>query len=112
MQNINGITNPQQNPFQPELPPEQTPQGTERNRPAKRFNDGRVVTVVYANPTHWGEIAWKVQQYRAEFYGGVERRHSGVYLEDLQHALRGLYKAKRWIKRTERRRRGSWFWWW
>ena len=74
----------------------------------KRITVGRIVTCIFANPTAWGEIAWKVEQFR----GIDERRFSGCYFEDLQDAMRGLYRARRWIKQVERRQRGRWFGWW
>lgn len=116
MQNANGSyrTNGEQNRLTPELPEEGS--ATHRlERPStrpKKIRHGRIVTCIYPNPTAWGEIAWKIDQYRVKGYDTEGCRYRGAYVEDLQHAMRGLYEAKRWIRRIERRRCGRWFWWW
>lgn len=33
-------------------------------RPAMAFTHGRIMTRVWANPNHWGDISWKVDQAR------------------------------------------------
>ena len=78
----------------------------------KRIKVGRMTTAIFANPTAWGEMTWKIEQYRAKGYGADERRFTGCYFEDLQDAMRGYYQARRWIKQVERRQRGRWFGWW
>src|SRR5262245_4162251 len=73
---------------------------------AKTIQTGRVLTRIWATPRVWGEITWRVSQIRT----GSDSRGSGEYrslhLEDLWDGMRGLYRAHKWIRRTERRRRG------
>ena len=116
MQNANGSyrTNGEQNRMTPEFPVEGSSADRWQNtstRP-KKFRHGRLVTCVFPNPTGWGEIAWKIDQYRVKGYDTDGSRFRGFYLEDLQDAMRVLYDAKRWIKQVERRCRARWFWWW
>jgi hypothetical protein len=81
-----------------------------KNPPAKEFPNGRVVTRVWAKCTHWGEILWRVDHFRKS--DAVESGKQFT-LEpcDLQDAMRGIYQAQRWIKKTERRRRGGFLSW-
>ena len=82
-----------------------TPERWTPDRPAKDFSDGRVVTRVWANPNHWGDITWRVDQVRIR-YGNQPGSSlaKSFHPEDLQDAMRGLYKAQQWIRKTERRR--------
>ena len=85
---------------------ETTPQRWRSDPPAKEFVNGRVVTRVWANPNHWGEITWRVDQLRIR-YGAVA--NTGVaksfHLNDISDAIRGLYWARQWVKKAERRQR-------
>jgi hypothetical protein len=84
------------------------PQKNLSERPVVTFLDGWVETRVWANRSD-NPGAWRVQQVRV--YPG---RDGGLRLArtlapvDVPHALRGLYRANRWIRREERRRHG-WF---
>ena len=73
--------------------------------PAKEFSNGRLITRVWANPNHWGDITWRVDQIRVRH---ANQPRSSVaksfHPEDLQDAMRGLYQAQQWIRKTERRR--------
>ena len=115
MQNANGsnYANGQQNRMTPEFPEDSAAHQMQKAsaRP-KKFRNGRIVTCVFPNPTAWGEIAWKIDQYRVKGNDTEGCRFRGCYLEDLQDSMRGLYDAKRWIKQVERRRRTRWFFWW
>jgi hypothetical protein len=67
---------------------------------------------VWANPNHWGEITWKVDQLRFRFGNSTTSNVArSFHLDDLQDAMRGLYQAKQWIRRTERRRRWRFLSW-
>lgn len=114
MQHTNGSyhTNGQQPPTTSLSDATDAPTLRQASPRPKRITVGRIVTCIFANPTSWGEIAWKVEQVREKQTLGGERRYGGFYADDLQDAMRGLYQAKRWIRKIERRRRGSWFWWW
>ena len=78
--------------------------------PAHVLVNGRVITRIWANRTHWGEIVWRVDQYRKNHPAEIGS-HRSLFTGDLQDAMRGLYQAQRWIQRTERRRRRSFFGW-
>ncbi len=77
--------------------------------PAMAFTHGRIMTRVWANPNHWGDISWKVDQAR-QLHSGMGNYSRSYCPEDLQDAMRGMYAAKRWIKNAERRSRRRWFW--
>ncbi|MGD9854069.1 MAG: hypothetical protein AB7U20_03880 [Planctomycetaceae bacterium] len=90
----------------------ETPSLATRQAPAETFLVGRILTRVWANQTSWGEIAWRVDQYRLDSDGrGVGRFHT-LYPKDVNDAMRGLYRAQRWIRRTDRRRQRRAFWGW
>ena len=74
--------------------------------PAKEFLNGRIVTRVWANQNHWGGITWRIDQIRIR-YGYVTNTSMArsFHLEDISDAIRGLYLARQWIKKTERRKR-------
>jgi hypothetical protein len=78
--------------------------------PAHVLVNGRVITRIWANRTHWGEIVWQVDQHRKNHPAEIGT-HRSLFTSDLQDAIRGLYQAQRWIRRTERRRRRSFFGW-
>ena len=83
-----------------------------KDQPAETFPNGRIITRVWANPTHWGGIAWRVDQYRIDTDGRGTVRYHNAHPKDLNDAMRGLYQAQRWIRRTERRRHRRRFGWW
>lgn len=91
---------------------EAKPVAASEEPPAKTIPVGRVLTRIWANPTVWGEITWRITQIRT----GSEARGAGEYrslhLDDLWDGIRGLYQAHRWIRRVERRRHRRWFWGW
>ena len=87
------------------------PPVTPKLPPAKTFSFGNIVTRIWANKTHWGAIDWKVDQVRARNHGPSEGSGRGLKYDDISSGIRGLYEAKKWIRRTERRKQGSWFWW-
>lgn len=83
-----------------------------KDAPAETFLVGRVLTRVWANQTNWGEIAWRIDQARIETDGRTPGRYHTLHPRDLTDAMRGLYRAQRWIRRTERRRYRRAFWSW
>jgi len=83
-----------------------------KDAPAETFLVGRVLTRVWANPTSWGEIAWRIDQARIESDRRGPARYHTLHPRDLNDGMRGLYRAQRWIRRTERRRHRRSFWWW
>lgn len=83
-----------------------------KDAPAETFLVGRVLTRVWANLTNWGEIAWRIDQARIETDGRTPGRYQTLHPRDLNDAMRGLYRAQRWIRRTEHRRHRRSFWWW
>jgi len=72
---------------------------------------GRIVTKVWAQRTTWDGVVWRVSQYRqhSDTYGSGWYR--SFHFDDLNDAMRGLYRAQRWIRRAERRRRPFWWFW-
>lgn len=112
MHMINGITDPKSKPMDLNGIQEEPAPRAPKIPPAKRITNGEVLTRIWANRNAWGEISWKVDQVREDHYSGSRKTHRGLYFEHLQDAMRGLYEAKRWIARMERRRNRSWFWWW
>ena len=84
--------------------PDQRPAADDRrDRPAKVFDNGRVVTRVWANRTAWGEVDWSVDQVRV--FSRQNSRHTHSFQgEDLMDAMRGLNRARSWV-----RRRGPWW---
>jgi len=109
MQHTNGsaIRNDQVQPLRENNTPGEQPTALRwtQDPPAKEFSDGRVVTRVWANPNHWGDITWRVDQLRLR-YGNQPSSTAAksFHLEDLQNAMRGLYQAQQWIRKAERRR--------
>ena len=91
---------------------ETTQQRWRNDPPAKEFVNGRVVTRVWANPNHWGEITWRVDQLRIR-YGAVTNSAvaRSFHLGDLDDAIRGLYWARQWVKKAERRSRWRFLSW-
>jgi hypothetical protein len=78
--------------------------------PAKEFPNGRVLTRIWAEPTTWGAITWRVSQIRTGSTSRGDGEYRSLHLEDLWDGMRGLYQAYRWIRQTERRlERGRFF---
>lgn len=116
MQHINGSANrneEQQSLLDNNAPGvRQTVSHWTQEPPAKEFSNGRVITRVWANPNHWGDITWRVDQIRIR-YGSSSKTTvaKSMHVEDLQDAMRGFYQAKRWIRKTERSRRWGFLVW-
>ena len=82
-----------------------TPERWTSEPPAKEFCIARVVTRVWANPNHWGDITWRVDQIRVRHANQPRSSMAkNFHPEDLQDAMRGLYQAQQWIRKAERRR--------
>lgn len=79
--------------------------GYSQHPPAKEFLNGRVLTRIWANPNHWQEITWRVDQLRIRLGDRMAPTAKSFHIEDLQDAMRGLYQAQKWIRRATRRRR-------
>lgn len=110
MENINGITNGKAvaaNILSEESESKTTKK--KKQRPAETLKNGRVITRIWANRTHWGGIHWRVDHYvENDFVEGGKQ--FSIDPSDLQDAMRGLYQAQRWIKKAEKRRRSFWRW--
>jgi len=83
----------------------------QRERAAYTDETGRIVTKVWAQRTTWDGIIWRVSQYRTQSHALGSGHYRSFHFEDLNDAMRGLYRAQRWIRRMERRRRRSWWPW-
>lgn len=53
-----------------------TPERWTSEPPAKELPNGRVITRVWANPNHWGDITWRVDQIRIR-HGNQPRLERG-----------------------------------
>ncbi|MGE0406500.1 MAG: hypothetical protein AB7O65_09380, partial [Candidatus Korobacteraceae bacterium] len=60
--------------------------------PAKTFQYGRILTCIWANPTHWGGVDWRVEQTR-NTHPGTGAFSRNFCPQDLQDARRGLLDA-------------------
>src|SRR5690349_11336870 len=79
------------------------------NPPAMVFQNGQVLTRIWANPNHWGDITWKVDQLRVKSPTARSKFARNLFLSDLWDAMRGLYRSHRWITKIERRKRWTVF---
>jgi hypothetical protein len=107
MQITNGAYDESKNLGNHDLREEEAAPAAPKNPPAQTFLHGAVETRIWANPTHWGAVTFKVDQVRGR------KKSKSLYLDDLRDAERGLYEARGWIKRAERalrRRRFPWGW--
>ena len=75
------------------------------NRPAQVTTKKNVVTRIWANPTLWGDVVWKVDQIRYSHHDGQRQTSRSFHEDQISDAIRGLYDAKIWIKRANRRLR-------
>ena len=78
-----------------------------KQRPAHTLGNGRVVTRIWANRTHWGAIQWRVDHYVLNAFAETGKQFS-LEFGDLWDAMRGIYQAHGWIKNMEKRRRSFW----
>lgn len=102
MQNINGK-------HDPDIRPETEEMATDADGkpkkpwqpPAHVIRRGNVVTRIWANPNHWGEITWRVDQRFINM--GTQSQWYGKSIPGncLQDAVRGLYQAQVWISREK-----------
>ncbi len=94
---------PEQKPESP--PPASKEKKPPREQPAKTIMVGDVSTRIWANKNDMGEITWSIDQRRRRSDGWGGPVCKTFRREHLQDAMRGLYKASAWIKKTERRLR-------
>jgi hypothetical protein len=97
-------------PSQNTPPPVQHANDEPREQPAKTISCGDVVTRIWANKTQFGEIVWRIDQRRTRTDGVGGPVCKTLQVQHLQDAIRGLYKASVWIKKTERRLRWRRLW--
>ena len=94
-------------------PQEQAKEGNpahQPSRPTKVFFLGHVKTKVWANYQAPGSLTWSIQQVRVYRGPKGEMEARSFRLEDLRDAMRGAYRAERWIRKQERRHRlFGWF---
>ena len=108
--NLNG-DKPAANPAPAQqTPPVQNTNDEPREHPAKTIPCGDVVTRIWANKTQFGEIVWRIDQRRTRTDGVGGPVCKTLQAQHLQDAIRGLYKASVWIKKTERRLRWRRLW--
>ena len=84
-----------------------------RNPPAQEFQHGRVVTRIWAHPTHWGSVCWQVDQLRKTEPTAPRAFTRSLEQQDLLPSRQGMHAAEQWIKKTERRltrRSRGWGW--
>ncbi len=82
----------------------------EKSRPAHVIEQGRIVTRIWAELNNWGGITWRVDQYRVPVPNYLGATYHSFHFSDLQDAMRGLYRAKQWVKKSDRQyRRRRWF---
>jgi hypothetical protein len=80
-----------------------------KNHPAHVIEQGRTITRIWAEQNDWGTVTWRVDQYRVPVPNYMGAMFRSFHAMDLQDAMRGLYRAQRWIKKTERQiRRRRW----
>jgi hypothetical protein len=75
-----------------------------KNQPASVIRCGAVETRIWANPTNWGAVTFRVDQVRG-------RRSRSFGAHDLADAWRGLYRAQKWIRKMEKRMTPRRFFW-
>src|SRR5262245_25266066 len=111
MEHINGIINKTKVAPAAVITDENESKTTKKKkqRPAQTLKNGRVITRIWANRTHWGAIHWRVDHYVENAFVDGGKQFS-IDPSDLQDAMRGLYQAQRWIKKAEKRRRSFWCW--
>jgi hypothetical protein len=84
------------------------PARTERgSRPVQTFQHGSVETSVWLNPpaNPLEAAEWRISQRRLIPTPGGPRYSRSLRRVDLDHARWGLYEARRWLKKTERKLR-------
>lgn len=87
-----------------ELEEGQAPPPASHNPPAHVIRCGAVETRIWANPTHWGAVTFRVDQIR-------NRRSRSFGANDLADAIRGLYRAQQWVRSMEKRMTPRRFFW-
>ncbi|HEY4311884.1 MAG TPA: hypothetical protein VGN12_20720 [Pirellulales bacterium] len=90
---------------------ETTTRTEKKDRPAHSLTNGRILTRIWAEQNDWGSITWRVDQYRMPVPNYAGGKFRSFHICDLQDAMRGLYEAKRWIKRADRQSTRRWFRW-
>jgi len=83
---------------------DELPEAKPRNQPAMVIRIGQVETRIWANPTHWGAVSFRVDQVRG-------RRSRSFSATDLRDAWCGLYRAQKWIRKMEKRMTPRRFFW-
>lgn len=96
------------------LPPihVETSRRPDRKEPeAYTVQAGRIVTQVWAQRTSWDGIIWRISQHRTHSHAIGGGNYRSFHFGDLNDAVRGLYRAQRWIRREERKRQRRWWMW-
>ena len=115
----NGPTKYAEKPSATPTPRQEVPDGISadpaprRNPPAQEFQHGRVVTRIWAHPTHWGSVCWQVDQLRKTEPTAPRAFTRSLEQQDLLPSRQGMHAAEQWIKKTERRltrRSRGWGW--
>jgi hypothetical protein len=88
----------------------QTEKDEPRDPPAHTISSGAVVTRIWARQNPLGQVVWSIDQrrYRADGTGGAVCK--SFYPDQLGDAIEGLYQAKKWIKKTDKRINRRRFW--
>ena len=69
------------------------------------FEEGSMLATVYLNVMAWSEVTFKVTLHRKLPAGYLKELGDSIREEDLNDAMRALYRAQRWIKNRRRRLR-------
>ena len=85
----------------------------EARRPATTIARGNVRVTIWANPTPWGDVQWKVRFARVYFRPSQSGYAGSFDMNDLRDLIQGAFDARRWIAKAEKRlRRHRWLMSW
>lgn len=78
----------------------------EARRPAVTIARGNVRVSIWANPTAWGDMEWKVSFARVYSRARDSGYTRSFDLNDLRDLISGALDARRWIMKAEKRLKG------
>ena len=89
------------------------PRRPEARRPATTIARGNVRVTIWANPTAWGDVQWKVRFARVYFRPSQSGYAGSFDVNDLRDLIQGAFDARRWIAKAEKRlKRHRWLMSW
>lgn len=107
MQLTNGHYNDEEELAEEETPKSESAPKKPWQPPAHVITRGDVVTRIWANPNHWGEITWRIDQRVIDKATPGRWYRKSIPGNCLRDAVLGLYLAQEWIARTQNPR-GLW----